>query len=126
VCILWFIIIYGNSINAYPLSSNYASKSMLVAGDGLRLTIDTQGNMSYKLIKPVPRTHIQWVLFKEDRYYFAMGSDQRYYKLNPAAVSYFKWKVWDNLSLIINQWDNQWDKKLYAAIQSISKALPHL
>lgn len=117
---------YNNTINNYPLSSNYASKSMLVAGDGLKLVIDTQWNISYKLIKPVPRKHIQWVLFKEWHQYLALWSDQCRYKLNPAAVSYFKGKVWDSVSLIFNPWYISSDQTSYATIQSISHSLSHL
>src|SRR5437868_3371869 len=39
----------------YPVPANYASKSKLVEGDGMKLTITDEGKFIYKQIAPIPR-----------------------------------------------------------------------
>ena len=42
----------GNDGEEYPIPPNYASKSKLVEGDVLKLTIETEGSLMYKQISP--------------------------------------------------------------------------
>ncbi len=86
----------------YPVPLNYASKSLLVAGDRLKLMVSSQGKISYKLIKPTLRKHIKWVVYKKEGEYIALWSDDQHYKLNTAAVVYYKCKIGDDVSLVIN------------------------
>ena len=39
----------------YPIPANYASKSKLVEGDGMKLTITDEGKFIYKQILPIKR-----------------------------------------------------------------------
>ena len=52
--------------NTYPVPANYASKSKLVEGDGMKLTITDEGKFIYKQIAPVPRRTALGVLIQED------------------------------------------------------------
>lgn len=45
----------GVDNNKYPVPVNYASKSKLVQGDKMKLTIDGSGKMLYKQIKQIER-----------------------------------------------------------------------
>ncbi len=45
----------GVDKNHYPVPVNYASKSKLVQGDRMKLTIDGSGKMLYKQIKQIER-----------------------------------------------------------------------
>lgn len=45
----------GVDENKYPVPVNYASKSKLVQGDKMKLTIDGSGKMLYKQIKQIDR-----------------------------------------------------------------------
>ncbi|MDR3150322.1 MAG: hypothetical protein LBU14_01525 [Candidatus Peribacteria bacterium] len=59
----------GSDGNKYPISANYASKSKLVQGDKLKLTIDISGRMIYKQISPIEREYKTGLVVKEkDKY----------------------------------------------------------
>ena len=53
----------------YPIPANYASKSKLVEGDGMKLTITDDGKFIYKQIAPVDRRTVKGVLIQEDGQY---------------------------------------------------------
>ncbi|HMS31524.1 MAG TPA: hypothetical protein PJ984_03960, partial [Candidatus Saccharibacteria bacterium] len=48
----------GPDGKTYPVPANYASKSKLVQGDILKLTIADDGGFIYKQIGPVPRKQV--------------------------------------------------------------------
>src|SRR5581483_5130165 len=48
----------GNDGVEYPVPPNYASKSKLVEGDIMKLTIGTDGSFVYKQIRPVERRRV--------------------------------------------------------------------
>lgn len=61
-----------NDGSQYPVPSNYASKSMLVPGDILKLSIEEDGNLVYKLIKSASRKHIRGIIHKKDNQFLAL------------------------------------------------------
>lgn len=100
----------------YPVPLNYASKSKLIPGDVLKLRIMKDWKLVYKLIWPAPRKYVKATLSKtDDNKYIAITDDGKTYFLNLAAVTYFKWKPWDELSIIVNA-DWKWD---FAAIEAL-------
>jgi len=104
----------GSDEKKYPVPLNYASKSKLISGDILKLTILPNGKLVYKLISPAPRTYIKATLSQADNEYMAIWDDGKTYKLNPASVTYFDLKIWDEMSIIVNaEW--KWE---YAAIEA--------
>src|SRR3989339_713685 len=50
--------------NTYPVPANYASKSKLVEGDGMKLTITDEGKFIYKQIAPAKRGAVDAVIPK--------------------------------------------------------------
>src|SRR6476659_6980810 len=52
----------GSDGKIYPVPANYASKSKLVQGDILKLTIADDGAFMYKQIGPIPRRQVVGVL----------------------------------------------------------------
>ena len=48
----------GSDGKNYPVPANYASKSKLVQGDILKLTITEDGSFMYKQIGPIPRRNL--------------------------------------------------------------------
>ena len=48
----------GSDGKNYPVPANYASKSKLVQGDILKLTIADDGAFLYKQIGPIPRKQV--------------------------------------------------------------------
>ncbi len=60
------------------MPANYASKSKLVAGDVLKLTITDNGSFIYKQIGPVPRKQMIGTLSYEEGQYKVMASGKAY------------------------------------------------
>lgn len=81
----------------YNVAANYASKSKLVEGDHMKLTIAPDGTFIYKQIGPVERKHLSGKLHRDGTGYVMVGENNRTYKLLLASVTYFKGKVGDTV-----------------------------
>ena len=57
---------HDNEGKSYPVPANYASKSKLVEGDILKLTIADDGSFIYKQIGPVARRQLVGTLTQHD------------------------------------------------------------
>ena len=93
----------------YPVPANYASKSKLVEGDTLKLTISDVGSFIYKQIGPVERRQIIGTLITRDGSFF-VEANGREYRILLASVTYFKIRVGDQVTIIIpeNNADAHW------------------
>lgn len=90
----------GSDGKIYPVPANYASKSKLVQGDILKLTIADDGAFLYKQIGPIPRKQVVGVLQQKDGHYFVEVGDKQY-RVLLASVTYFKAKPGDQVSVNI-------------------------
>lgn len=90
----------GPNEKAYPVPANYASKSKLVPGDRLKLTITPEGSFLYKQIGPVERKRIKGQLTTLDGQYKVIAEDKTYHVLL-ASVTYFKAKTGDELTVVV-------------------------
>ena len=90
---------------SYPVPANYASKSKLVEGDILKLTIAEDGSFIYKQIGPVARRQIIGTLVQHDGAYYVEAGG-REYRVLLASVTFFKAKVGDQVSIIVPE-DNR-------------------
>ncbi|MCU0667596.1 MAG: hypothetical protein MUF85_03195, partial [Patescibacteria group bacterium] len=68
----------GSDGKTYPVPANYASKSKLVEGDILKLTISDDGAFLYKQIGPIPRKQVVGILTQKDGHYFVEVADKQY------------------------------------------------
>lgn len=84
----------------YPVPANYASKSKLVEGDILKLTIADDGSFIYKQIGPVERRQIIGTLTQHDGAYY-VEANGREYRILLASVTYFRINVGDQVTIII-------------------------
>jgi hypothetical protein len=90
----------GSDAKTYPVPANYASKSKLVQGDILKLTIADDGAFLYKQIGPIPRKQVVGLLTqKEGHYVVTVGEHE--YRVLLASVTYFKAKPGDQVSVNI-------------------------
>ena len=62
----------------YPVPANYASKSKLVEGDILKLTIADDGGFIYKQIGPVARRQIIGTLVQHDGAYYVEAQGREF------------------------------------------------
>lgn len=94
----------GSDGKMYPVPANYASKSKLVQGDILKLTIADDGTFLYKQIGPIPRKQVVGTLKLENgHYYVEVGSKD--YRVLLASVTYFKAKPGDQVSVNVPEDD---------------------
>ncbi len=95
----------GSDGKTYPVPANYASKSKLVQGDILKLTIADDGAFMYKQIGPIPRKQIVGMLKQENGHYIVdVGTKQ--YRVLLASVTYFKAKPGDQVSVNVPEDDS--------------------
>lgn len=90
----------GKDKNTYPVPANYASKSKLVPGDVLKLTITETGAFVYKQIGPIERKTILGTLTIDGGKYKVLASG-KVYNVLLASVTYFKGEPGDQVSLVV-------------------------
>ena len=102
----------------YSVPANYASKSKLVEGDQLKLTIMPDGSFVYKQIGPVERQRLIGTLIKDEATGdFAVMSADRMYKILLASITYFKGELGDEVVVLIPK-DN---RSQWAAVENVIK-----
>ncbi|MBQ6510865.1 hypothetical protein IJI94_02750 [Candidatus Saccharibacteria bacterium] len=107
-------VMIGPDGKNFPVPANYASKSKLVEGDILKLTITPEGKFLYKQIGPVERkTVIGTLIHHDDKYYVEVSG--REYEILYASVTYFHLKEGSQVSVVIPA-DN--DNAVWAAVEA--------
>jgi len=109
----------GPDGKVYTIPANYASKSKLVEGDIMKLTITQDGSFIYKQIGPVERSRKMGTLVKdaETGMYHAVTKNGRSFRLLTASVTYYKGESGDTVVLLLPQeMDSRW-----AAIDNLVK-----
>jgi hypothetical protein len=99
----------GSDGKTYPVPANYASKSKLVQGDILKLTIGDDGAFLYKQIGPIPRKQVVGVLTQREGHFF-VEVGHKTYRILLASVTYFKAKPGDQVSVNVpeDDVDTEW------------------
>lgn len=85
---------------SYPVPANYASKSKLVEGDGMKLTITDEGKFIYKQIAPVERRITKGVLIQEDGQYKVL-SEGKTLRVLLASVTFYRAEVGDQVTVLL-------------------------
>lgn len=87
----------GPDGKVYNVAANYASKSKLVEGDQMKLTISRDGSFVYKQIGPMERKRVKGMLARDDagNGYVVKAENGKTYKILLASVTYFKGQVGD-------------------------------
>lgn len=90
----------GADKNIYPVPANYASKSKIVEGSKLKVTIKADGSYQYKIIEEIPFDTSTGTLIK-DGDQFMIISQWGIYQVLPASVTYLQARVGDRISIRI-------------------------
>ncbi len=85
---------------SYPVPANYASKSKLVEGDGMKLTITDEGKFIYKQIAPIERRIAKGVLIQEDGQYKVL-CEGKPYRVLLASVTFYRAEVGDQVTVLL-------------------------
>src|SRR3989338_6637976 len=89
----------GNG-QSYPVPANYASKSKLVEGDGMKLTITDEGKFIYKQIAPVPRRSVLRLMIQEDSQYKGLAEGKPF-RVLLASVTFYRANVGDQVTILL-------------------------
>lgn len=100
----------------YQVPENYASKSMLVFGDTLKM-VEEGGEKLFKQIERVKRITEAGILAKKEGKWHAVTAEGSY-KLLPAAVSFHAGEEGDEVTVTIPQ-DNR--RAPFAALETVKK-----
>ncbi len=99
----------------YSVPANYASKSKLVEGDILKLTITANGTFVYKQIGPIERTRVVGKLRQADSGGYLVEANGKHWRVLTASVTYFKGQEGDEIIILIPKTgDSKW-----AAVENI-------
>ncbi len=103
----------------YSVPANYASKSKLVEGDKLKLTITPDGSFLYKQIKLLDRDRIIGdLIMDEEAGEFRVLANNKSYKVLNASITYFKGEPGNKVTLLVPAGrESSW-----AAVENIFKA----
>lgn len=102
----------------YSVPANYASKSKLVEGDILKLTITPRGSFIYKQIEPIERRRVIGTLnYNEANGEYSVVAEEGKWKVITASVTYFKGDPGDEVVVLIPQKGNS----KWAAVENIIK-----
>ncbi len=102
-------IMLGTDGKQYPVPANYASKSKLVQGDMMKLSITRDGSFIYKQIGPITRKMAIGTVNQDiDGNYFVVA-DGKAYRVLLASITYFKVEPGDEVTLVTpRDIDSQW------------------
>ena len=111
-------VMIGPDGKRYSVPANYASKSKLVEGDILKLTITDDGSFIFKQISPVERARLVGHLIKDkDTNTFVVLAGDKIYRVLMPSVTYFKGEEGDEVVILVPK-DND---SAWAAIENIIK-----
>lgn len=99
----------------YGVPANYASKSKLVEGDILKLSIAEQGAFVYKQISPIDRRRIVGKLEKTGDGAFYVAAEGKMWRVLPASVTYYRGDSGDEAVIFVpKEGESRW-----AAVENV-------
>jgi hypothetical protein len=93
-------IMIGTDGKQYPVPANYASKSKLVEGDVLKLTITPDGSFIYKQIGPTERKRVIGTVNQDGEGNYFVLAENKPFRVLLASITYFKVAPGDEVTLI--------------------------
>ncbi len=108
-------IMVGTDGKQYPVPANYASKSKLIEGDMLKLTMTLDGSFIYKQIGPIERSHAIGIANQDEAGNYYIIAEGKPYKILLASITYFKVEPGDEVAIVVpRDIDSSW-----AAIENV-------
>jgi len=102
-------IMIGTDGKQYPVPANYASKSKIVEGDMLKLTITTDGSFIYKQIGPAARKHALGIISQDESENYNVIIEGQPYRVLLASITYFKAEPGDEVAVVMpRDIDSSW------------------
>ncbi|MCX6796333.1 MAG: hypothetical protein NTW06_02425 [Candidatus Falkowbacteria bacterium] len=85
----------------YSIPANYASKSKLVEGDIMKLTITSNGTFIYKQIGPIERIRLVGELEQSTSGNYIVKIESKHWKVLTASVTYYKGQAGDEVVILV-------------------------
>ncbi len=92
-------IMLGTDGKQYPVPANYASKSKLVEGDMLKLTITPDGSFIYKQIGPIDRRHAIGIVSQDENGNYHIVVEGEPFRVLLASITYFRAEPGDEVAV---------------------------
>jgi len=105
----------GPDGKSYSVPANYASKSKLVEGDMMKLTIALGGAFLYKQIGPVERGRVIGRLDRDSSGLYYVRLDDRRWRILSASVTYFRGEPGDETIILVPKYG----ESAWAAVENI-------
>ena len=96
-------LMLGTDNKQYPVPANYASKSKLIQGDMLKLTITPDGSFIYKQIGPTERKTLIGIVHQDSNGNYFVIANGKPYKVLLASITYFKAEPGDEVAMVVPQ-----------------------
>lgn len=101
----------------YSVPANYASKSKLVEGDIMKLTIMANGTFIFKQIGPIERNRIVATLERTSEGNFIASLDGKKWRLLTASITYYRGEPGDEVVIMVpKHGESKW-----AAVDNVVK-----
>lgn len=94
-------IMLGTDGKQYPVPANYASKSKLVEGDMLKLTITPDGSFIYKQIGPIERRHGIGIVSQDENGNYHIVVNGEPFRVLLASITYFRADPGDEVAVVM-------------------------
>ena len=94
-------IMLGTDGKQYPVPANYASKSKLVEGDMLKLTITPDGSFIYKQIGPIERKHAIGIVSQDENGNYHIVVEGEPFRVLLASITYFRAEPGDEVAVML-------------------------
>lgn len=118
-------IMIGTDGKQYPVPANYASKSKLVKGDMMKLSITSDGSFIYKQIGPVARKMTIGTINQDADGNYFVAAEGRAYRVLLASITYFKVEPGDEVTLVTpRDIDSEWGAIENVLQKSHEKEMP--
>lgn len=94
----------------YSMPANYASKSKLVEGDIMKLTITEKGTFVYKQIGPIERRRVVGIIVQsESGNFYVVDESGHRWRVLTASITYYKGQVGDEAVILVpKNSDSKW------------------
>lgn len=91
----------GDDGQLYPVPANYASKSKLVEGDRLKLTIEEDGAFVYKQVGPIDRRRALGTFAINEAGNYVVEAEGKTYRVLLASVTFYHLEQGDQVTILL-------------------------
>lgn len=108
----------GEDTTLYPVPANYASKSKLVEGDRLKLTIEEDGAFVYKQVGPIDRRRVLGTFGVDEASNYVVEAEGKKYRILLASVTFYHLEPGNQVTILLPEGG----EAIWGAVENTLKA----